>query len=913
MSGTDIEVLRLWIEAGEADAFAELVSRYTTMVYATCLRVLGNAHDAEDVAQQCFVELARRPKVVRSSLAGWLHRLATHRAINYVRGEQRRRAREAIFVADSVADVDAEWEGISPVIDEAIAALDPPFRDVIVQRFLLGYTHDTVATNLGIAPRTVRYRQKKGIEVIRKHLKDNGIVSGSGFASMLFANLTETIVNVPITLTASMGKMALAGTAAGQQATTVTLIGGLTLMSKKAVITILVLVALLFGSYFVLPLTGKVGEKKPEPPIQEKVEIQTALVAESPNIKTPDPIPTLPKAMPVAEVEIDEPLEEPPANASISGRVTDSFGEPVMGGSVRVDVFKDKLRQCIQASFRGETDIDGKYLVDNIDAFGKTYVTLVSSEFTIDFMGRLHNIDVTPGTVLEGINFEVHEVADIVAGLVVTPRGEPVAGAQVSVDHCGYTLENVASGWVSNTGRLYWDVSDANGEFLIAVSRDGLCDISVFKQGSAMALYTAIPSGTDDVVLKLRNPGRIVGYVTSTNDKSLSGILVRCVGMAGYAGEPVDKLKGGRLTSSEMSTTTGSDGHYEFDGLSEDYVYVVSASWPEIRQPSPDKLVNFMQSFRLNRAKESPSLRRNIEVRTGGETRVDLQLAALAKLYGTVRSAQTGKLLNRVVVKCTPEGEMSAEVNILAEDGTFAISLVPPAPQKYEITVEYRHVGGTNIAEMPMPVAIEVSPGDEREVNLIVEEPVTARGQFLDTQGHPCTDVQVAIRDNNSGMRGMGEVDDEGRFTLNNLPPEKPFKVLAVKGEAFGPIVGISEQYVGEAGEEFNDIIVVCIDLGGIEGVFVDKDGKPVVVSRFDVWGIDSEGYRSEESKDSGTDDEGAFYIEDALPIGEYKRIEFEIKGEGEDKVVGVDRIISISKGMVTNIGAVLVQSDSED
>ena len=56
----DGTLLQRYASDHDADAFAELVRRYAGMVYATCMRVTGNAHDAEDVAQECFLTLARK-------------------------------------------------------------------------------------------------------------------------------------------------------------------------------------------------------------------------------------------------------------------------------------------------------------------------------------------------------------------------------------------------------------------------------------------------------------------------------------------------------------------------------------------------------------------------------------------------------------------------------------------------------------------------------------------------------------------------------------------------------------------------------------------------------------------------------------------------------------------------------------
>lgn len=211
MSGSDNDMLKLWSATGNADAFAELVRRYAPLVYSAALRVLRNATDAEDVAQQCFLELAQRPPAIRNTLAGWLHRLATHRALNHLRGEKRRAEREAAYEARRAA-VDGEtWEPIAEAVDEAIAALTPGIHEVITRRFFLGESPEEVARALGIAERTVRHRQQQGVEAIRESLKRRGLITGVGLSALLAANLSAGAACLPDSLNVKLGQLALSG------------------------------------------------------------------------------------------------------------------------------------------------------------------------------------------------------------------------------------------------------------------------------------------------------------------------------------------------------------------------------------------------------------------------------------------------------------------------------------------------------------------------------------------------------------------------------------------------------------------------------------------------------------------------------------------------------------------------------
>ena len=55
----DAILLKSWSENGDAEAFHEIVTRYSDLVYATAVRILHNSPDAEDITQEVFLTLAK--------------------------------------------------------------------------------------------------------------------------------------------------------------------------------------------------------------------------------------------------------------------------------------------------------------------------------------------------------------------------------------------------------------------------------------------------------------------------------------------------------------------------------------------------------------------------------------------------------------------------------------------------------------------------------------------------------------------------------------------------------------------------------------------------------------------------------------------------------------------------------------
>jgi RNA polymerase sigma factor (sigma-70 family) len=92
---SDGELLSLFVERRDAEAFAALVRRHAPMVWGVCARLLGH-HDAEDAFQATFVVLVRKAAGVtpREMVGNWLYGVAHQTALHARRTIARRRARE---------------------------------------------------------------------------------------------------------------------------------------------------------------------------------------------------------------------------------------------------------------------------------------------------------------------------------------------------------------------------------------------------------------------------------------------------------------------------------------------------------------------------------------------------------------------------------------------------------------------------------------------------------------------------------------------------------------------------------------------------------------------------------------------------------------------------------------------------
>ncbi len=208
MAETEAVLLRRFVRTGDAEAFAEITQRYAGLVYGAALRVLADVDRAGDAAQETFLQLTKDAGAVTGSLGGWLHRVATHKAIDLMRRDASRRDREALYAARQNAEFN-EWKDISPHVDEGLNALDSEIRDILVAHFLQGQTTRQIADRCGVSQATVSRRMETGVNLLRSALRKRGILVAAGTLGTL---LTENAVEAaPTVLMNELGKIALLG------------------------------------------------------------------------------------------------------------------------------------------------------------------------------------------------------------------------------------------------------------------------------------------------------------------------------------------------------------------------------------------------------------------------------------------------------------------------------------------------------------------------------------------------------------------------------------------------------------------------------------------------------------------------------------------------------------------------------
>lgn len=157
-------------------AFEELYDRYSRLVYAVGLRMLGDVTAAEDVTQAVFLTIWSRPQLFKGgNFTGWLARVARNRCLDTLRTRHpidviaERQSDESLTEETAFAEIDAAN------IRDAIARLPGDQRQAIELGFYGGISQLEISRRTGAPLGTVKSRIRAGLHRLRVEL--NGMVS----------------------------------------------------------------------------------------------------------------------------------------------------------------------------------------------------------------------------------------------------------------------------------------------------------------------------------------------------------------------------------------------------------------------------------------------------------------------------------------------------------------------------------------------------------------------------------------------------------------------------------------------------------------------------------------------------------------------------------------------------------------
>jgi RNA polymerase sigma factor (sigma-70 family) len=184
--------------AGRAgqDAFTALVERHLNLVYSAALRQVRSPQLAEEISQTVFTQLAQHAGSLKPGtiLAAWLHQVTHHAAIDVIRREGRRQAREQIASEMSrlMDDNPVDWTVIEPLLDEAVQSLDETDRAAIIMRFFENKSLREVGEALGTSDDAAQKRVSRALERLREDFGRRKIAAAAaGLAAVISAHAVQ--------------------------------------------------------------------------------------------------------------------------------------------------------------------------------------------------------------------------------------------------------------------------------------------------------------------------------------------------------------------------------------------------------------------------------------------------------------------------------------------------------------------------------------------------------------------------------------------------------------------------------------------------------------------------------------------------------------------------------------------------
>jgi len=162
-------------QSGDARAFEGVYRTHVGRIHSLCLRMSGDAQDAESLTQDVFVRAWEKLSSFRgeSQFSTWLHRLAINVVLEDRRSRGRRQAREQTVenLEQYATAVTQAMPGTKVDLERAIAGLPPGAREVLVLRDVQGFKYKEIAEMKDVSLGTVKAQIHRARHLVQEALE----------------------------------------------------------------------------------------------------------------------------------------------------------------------------------------------------------------------------------------------------------------------------------------------------------------------------------------------------------------------------------------------------------------------------------------------------------------------------------------------------------------------------------------------------------------------------------------------------------------------------------------------------------------------------------------------------------------------------------------------------------------------
>lgn len=161
---------------GDTRAFEALYRENVDRVYGLCLRMTGNVSEAEDCAQEAFIQAWNKLAKFRgdSAFGTWMHRIAVNAVLGRIRKSKREQDRIQAVAETASSPVSLGDSGELRDLSEAIDRLPEGARHVFVLNAVYGYSHEESSNMLGIAVGTSKAQLHRARRLLAQQLEEQG-------------------------------------------------------------------------------------------------------------------------------------------------------------------------------------------------------------------------------------------------------------------------------------------------------------------------------------------------------------------------------------------------------------------------------------------------------------------------------------------------------------------------------------------------------------------------------------------------------------------------------------------------------------------------------------------------------------------------------------------------------------------